>query len=135
MTDTVDSQFFIVEPNSARSRYNSDLVICNGLGFVSGVLPVDLSNDMTPLPEMIEAQAERIFSNLDAILATAAIKQRRLVSVQIRLVNFDRLYERMNRAYSRCVGSKNLPTRSCAGVVHLTRGALVEMDFIVLVQP
>ena len=54
-----------------------------------------------------------------------------VVSVRIHLVEFKRFHERMSRAYSAFFEGARAPARSCIGVVALTRGALVEMDFIV----
>ncbi len=78
---------------------------------------------------MVEAQTEKIFANLDTILAAAGITQRNLVCVRIHLVDLDRLIEHMNRTYVECIGAALRPARSCIGVARLTRGALIEMDF------
>lgn len=135
------SRFVSVATDSNRSLLASDLVIVGELGFISGVRPVDLTDDRVPLPEMVEAQTEKIFFNLDTILAASGLTQhdptqrnpiqRNLISVRIHLIDFDRLVERMNRAYLACIGTAPLPARSCTGVLRLTRGALVEMDFTV----
>lgn len=118
-------------PGSARNRIASDVVVWGGLAFVNGVGPVDLANDRAPLPEMVEAQAARIFQNLDAILAAAGIQGRHILAVQLKLVDLDRLLGRVDLVWPRCIGDQPLPTRGCSGVQRLTRGALVEMDFIV----
>jgi enamine deaminase RidA (YjgF/YER057c/UK114 family) len=131
MTAATSTRFASVAPQSARNRVTSDVAICGGLAYVNGVGPADLANDRAPLPEMVEAQTQRIFANLDAMLAAAGIQRRELVCVQVRLVDFDRLIERMDMAYARGIGDQPMPTRSCSGVARLTRGALVEMDFIV----
>jgi 2-iminobutanoate/2-iminopropanoate deaminase len=125
------TRFATAVPESARSRLASDVAVCGGLAYVNGVSPVDLANDRAHLPEMVEAQTQRIFSNLETILAAAGIAGREIVSVQVRLVDFDRLFDRMNVAYLRGIGDRPLPARGCSGVARLTRGALVEMDFIV----
>ena len=125
------SRFITLAAESTRSRLASDLVLAGEYGFVSGVRAVDLDNDRAPLPEKVEAQTEKIFSNLDAILHAAGLTRRHLVSVRIHLVDFERLIERMNKAYVECIGAVELPARTCVGVAHLTRGALVEMDFVV----
>ena len=124
-------RFITAVPESARSRVASDVAVCGGLAYVNGVGPADLGNDRAHLPEMVEAQTQRVFANLDAILAAAGVVGRDIVAVQVRLVDLDRLFDRMNVAYVRCIGDRPLPTRGCSGVARLTRGALVEMDFIV----
>ena len=126
-----ESRFITVAGESTRSRLASDLVVAGELGFVSGVRGVDLDNDRVPLAEKVEAQTEKIFSNLDAILHAAGLERRHLVSVRVHLVDFERLFERMNKAYLGCMGAAPLPARTCVGVTQLTRGAQVEMDFVV----
>jgi len=122
-------RFLTAYPDSARNRLASELVVVGELGLLSGIGPVDLANDRTPLPEMVEAQTERIFANLDALLKSNGITTHQILAVRVHLVDFDRLYERMNLAYQRCVGTAPHPVRTCLGVSRLTRGALIEMDF------
>ena len=118
-------------PGSADRKLARDLVVAGGLAFVSGVGPVDLANERVPLPEKVEAQVRRIFANLDAILQSAGLGRRNLAFVRIHLVDFERLIERVNTAYLECMGEDPLPARTVVGVTSLTRGALVEMDFVV----
>lgn len=103
----------------------------DGWGFVSGIGPVDLDNPAVALPESVEDQTRKIFANLDKILQKRGLKRDRVVSVRVHLVEFKRFSERMNRAYEEFLTGDKAPARSCVGVVALTRGALVEMDFIV----
>jgi 2-iminobutanoate/2-iminopropanoate deaminase len=133
MSPSAPSRFVTAVTGSTNSKFASDIVMAAGLAFVNGVAPVDMANHKAPLPELVEAQTARIFANLDAILAAAGLKGRNLVSVHVRLTDFERLFDRMNVAYGRCMGAADLPTRSCSGVARLTRGALIEMDFVVRV--
>jgi 2-iminobutanoate/2-iminopropanoate deaminase len=116
---------------NAGTKLAADLVVAGGLAFVSGMGPVDLANERVPLPEKVEAQVGRIFANLDAILEPAGLSRRNLVFVRIHLVDFERLVERVNAAYLACIGEAPPAARTVVGVTSLTRGALVEMDFIV----
>ncbi len=84
-----------------------------------------------PLPEMIEAQTGKLLANLEAVLAPLNATRKDVVSVHVSLLDFNRIYERMNVAYTRFFGAESLPARSCAGVTALTRGAQVEMSFVV----
>ena len=113
------------------TKLAADLVVAGELAFVSGLGPVDLANERVPLPERVEAQVRKIFANLDAILQAAGLARRNLAFVRIHLVDFERLIERVNNAYLACIGEDPLPARTVVGVTSLTRGALVEMDFIV----
>ncbi len=126
-----ESRFITVAADSARNRLASDVVIAGELAFLSGVRAVDLNNDRVPLPEKVEAQVEKIFDNLDALLRAAGLERRNVVAVKLYLIDFKQLFERMNTAYLRCIGAAPLPARTCIGVAALTRGAQVEMDFVV----
>ena len=102
----------------------------DGWGFLSGIGPVDLDNPAVALPEAVEDQTRKILSNLEKLLKKRGLGREHVVSVRIHLVEFKRFHERMNRAYEGVLGAAR-PARSCIGVSALTRGALVEMDFIV----
>jgi len=121
----------VTVPGSANTKLAADLVVAGGLAFVSGVGPVDLANERVPLPEKVEAQVRKIFANLDAILQPTGLARRNLAFVRIHLVDFERLSERVNTTYLACLGDDPLPARTMVGVTSLTRGALVEMDFVV----
>jgi 2-iminobutanoate/2-iminopropanoate deaminase len=69
------------------------------------------------------------------ILQAAGLTRRQVVAVKVYVIDFEQLFERVNTAYLRCIGAAPLPARTCVGVVHLTRGAQVEMDFVVRVAP
>ena len=116
---------------TAAPKLAADLVVAGGLAFVSGLGPVDPANERVPIPEKVEAQVRKIFSNLDALIAPAGLTRKDLVFVRIHLVDFERLIERVNRTYLQCVGEGSLPARTAVGVTKLTREALIEMDFIV----
>jgi 2-iminobutanoate/2-iminopropanoate deaminase len=103
----------------------------DGWGFVSGVGPVELGNPSVALPEAVEDQTRKVLSNLDKLLHKRGLGAQHVVSVRIHLVEFKRFHERMYRAYEAHFQDKRAPARSCIGVAALTRGALVEMDFIV----
>jgi 2-iminobutanoate/2-iminopropanoate deaminase len=128
-----ESRFVTVAADSMRSRLASDVVIAGELAFVSGVRAVDFVNDRVPLPEKVEAQTEKIFANLDVILQAAGLARWQIIAVKVYVIDFERLFERANTAYVRCIGTAPLPARTCVGVTHLTRGAQVEMDFVLRV--
>jgi enamine deaminase RidA (YjgF/YER057c/UK114 family) len=106
-------------------------VWAGGWGFVSGLGPVDLDNPAVPLPEAVEDQVRRILANLDGILKKRGLTREQVVVARVHLVDFKRLHERVERAYGEFFGGARQPSRSVVGVDALTRGALVEMDFIV----
>jgi enamine deaminase RidA (YjgF/YER057c/UK114 family) len=122
---------FVTAPaEAARAPLASDVVIVNGWGFISNLLPIDLDNDRTPLPEGVERQVQKIFANLDLLLGRAGLTRENVVSVRVCLTELPRLYERMNAAYVGFFPEERLPARSCTGVTNLVRGAQVAMDFV-----
>ena len=102
-----------------------------GWGFINGLGPVDLANASVALPEAVEDQVRRIVANLDGILGRRGLTREHVVSSRVHLVEFKRFYERASRAYAEFFRGPREPAFSCIGVAALTRGALVEMDFIV----
>ena len=126
-----DTRHISVAPESERSRLASDMVLIGEVGFISGLRPVDLANDRMAIPERVEAQMRKIFANLDQILKAAGLERRHIAFVRIYLVEFERLIERVNKTYLECIGAGPLPARTAVGVSNITRGALIEMDFVV----
>lgn len=121
--------------HSSRARLASDIVLLDDWAIIAGVQPIDLDNDRVALADGIEGQTRKVLANLDRLLQVAGLRQEHVVWVRVSLVDFSRLYERMNLAYVEYFPSDRLPARSCIGVTALTRGALVEMDFMVRRPP
>ncbi len=119
---------------SARAKFASDLVLLNGWGMTSGIGPIDLENDRVPLPEGIEKQTRKVLANLDTIVKAAGLGRQNVVAVRVYLVEAPRLLERMNAAYAGFFPDDRKPARSVVGASYLTRGAQVEMDFVLSTQ-
>jgi enamine deaminase RidA (YjgF/YER057c/UK114 family) len=124
-------EFISTREDAARARLASDLVLVDGWGFIAGLLPIDLDNDRTPLPEQVEAQTRKVLANLERILETAALGRENVMAVRIALVDLPRLYDRMASAYAGYFPPDRLPAMSCIGAAALPRGALVAMDVVV----
>jgi 2-iminobutanoate/2-iminopropanoate deaminase len=120
-----------VSEKSNRAKFGGDIVLVNGWGITSGIGPIDLENDRVPLPEGVEKQTQKIFANLDVILKAAGLGRENVVAVRVYLVEAARLLERMNSAYVGFFPPDRMPARSVVGASYLTRGAQVEMDFVV----
>ncbi|MGH8214791.1 MAG: RidA family protein [Rhodanobacteraceae bacterium] len=95
--------------------------------YLSGQTPLDPATG-----EMvgggIDAQAERVFENLKAVLAAADAKFEDVVRVAIYMTdlgNFAAVNEVMKRYFN-----QPYPARSTIGVAALPRGAQVEIDLI-----
>jgi 2-iminobutanoate/2-iminopropanoate deaminase len=123
-----------VNQQSNRARVGSDIVLVNGWGLTSGLGPVELENDRTPLPEGIERQTAKILSNLEILLKAAGLGRENVVAVRIYLVDAPRLLERLNDAYAGFFAADRLPARTVIGVNHLTRGSQIEMEFVLWSQ-
>ena len=121
--------------DAARAKFASDIVLVGGWGCISGLGPIDLGDDRAPLPEGVERQTKKIFANLETLLRAAGLGKDSVVSVRVSLVEFPRLYDRMNSAYLGFFTPGRVPARSVVGVAHLTRGAQVEMDFVLCATP
>ena len=102
----------------------------DGWGFVSGVGPADPENAATALPESVEEQTRKILANLERTLQKRGLSRANVVNVRIHIVQWDRFHARMQKIYTEFFSARP-PAVSCIGVSALTRGALVEMDFIV----
>ncbi|CAN7655006.1 RidA family protein [Pararhizobium sp. LjRoot238] len=115
-------------PPPATARY-SHAVEAGGALYVTGQLPIDPLDTNAPLPDSIEKQAERVFSNLRLIVEAAGYSLNDTVFVRIYLSNFDRDYAGLNAVYDRQFPDhETLPARTTIGVSRLGGGALVEID-------
>ena len=123
-------EFLTLRPDAARSGVTSDVATVGDWVFIAGQGPIDLDDDRTPLPEMVEAQTLKVLANAETLLRRVGLARGHLVSVRVFIVNFPRFAERVNEAYREFFAGGRLPVRTCVGVSHLTRGALVEMDFV-----
>jgi enamine deaminase RidA (YjgF/YER057c/UK114 family) len=119
---------------AARAALGADLVLADGWGFASGLLPIDLADDRAALPEMVEDQLGKAFANLETILAARGLGKGNVVSVRIHVVDLKRFHERVDAAYRGFFAAGRLPARSVVGVSALPRGALVSVDVIVRSQ-
>lgn len=122
--------FISPQSPTARSALSSDVVLLDGWAFLSGVSPVDLNDDRIPLPELVEDQVRKIFANLETLLGKVGMTKQDVLCVRIHVTDFKRFFDRVNAAYAGFFDAGRLPSRTCIGVTHLTRGALVEMDFM-----
>ena len=123
--------FLTLRDNAARARTASDAVVVGEWAFINNVLPIDFEDDGVALPEYIEEQTLKVFANLEIILARIGATKNDVVSVRVAVTRMDQLFKRFEQAYEGFFEAGRLPTRSCVGVVHLTRGAQVSMDFVV----
>lgn len=108
----------------------SQAVRVNGTVYLSGQIGLDPST--MQLVEGIEAQIHRVFQNLRAVASAADSSFDDLVKLNVYLIDlahFARVNEIM-AGYFR----QPYPARAAVGVSSLPRGALVEMDGVLVVQ-
>jgi len=131
----VSARFLSTGAAAKRAAIASDIVIAGDWAFISGLGPFDLRDDDAALPEYIEDQTAKVFANLSVILEAAGLTKDDVVSVRVSIIDYERLIARMNAAYVGFFDSDRLPVRSCVGVSALTRGASIEMDFVLRTAP
>jgi len=124
--------FHVLSPDAhaARARYQSDLLTAGPWTFISGLSPIDLADDKVLLADHIEGQTMKVLNNFLLLAAKVQLGKSNIVHVNVHLTKFEKFYDRMNKVYGGFFAGERLPVRTCLGVSHLARGALVEMDFV-----
>lgn len=105
----------------------SQAVRAGDLVFCSGQIPIDPATGEF-VPGGIEAQTERVLSNLTAVLKAAGATWEDVVRTTIYLVDLGD-FAVVNRIYGHVVGS-NAPARATVQVAALPKGAAIEIDAI-----
>lgn len=105
----------------------SQAITAGGFVFVSGQLGL-VPGTSEFAGETIEAQTERVFLNLQAILEAAGSGVDRIVKTTVFLTNLDD-FTGMNDVYGRFVGEVP-PARATIEVSRLPSGALVEIEAV-----
>lgn len=94
--------------------------------FVSGQIPVDPRSG--EIPPTIEAQAERAFENLSAILKSAGSSLSKVVKTTVFLKDMND-FAAVNRVYERYF-TRPYPARSCVAVAGLPKDVPLEAEAI-----
>ena len=102
-------------------------VIEGGFLFTSGQVPLDPASGKL-VEGGLETSAERVFDNLEAILAQAGLKFGDVVKTTVFLTRAED-FAPLNAVYARRFGSHR-PARSTVIVAALPAGATVEIDLI-----
>ena len=106
-------------------------VIANGFLFTAGQIALDPGSGQVVVGDVV-AQAEQVFRNLAAILATAGAGWQDVVKATVFLMDM-KDFPHVNEVYSRVMGDSR-PARSTVQVSGLPRGVLVEIDLVVAVR-
>lgn len=94
--------------------------------FLSGQLGMD--TETKALAEGFEAQTEKLFKNMTAVLASAGLELQNVVKTTVFLSDMNN-FAALNTIYARHFG-EHKPARSAVQVAKLPLGALVEMECI-----
>jgi 2-iminobutanoate/2-iminopropanoate deaminase len=113
---------------AAIGPYNQGIV-AGGFLFTSGQLPIHpVSGDV---PSGIEAQTVQVLDNLKAIIEAAGSNLEKVVKCTVYITNMDD-FAIVNGIYASYF-TTNPPARATVEISKLAKGALVEIDAIVIV--
>jgi 2-iminobutanoate/2-iminopropanoate deaminase len=105
----------------------SQAVRAGGFLFCSGQLPLDPSTGIM-VEGGVEAQAERVLSNLEAVLIAGGATLRSVVKTTVYLVDMGD-FPAMNAVYGKFF-PEDPPARATVQIVKLAAGACVEIDAV-----
>ena len=105
----------------------SQAIVANDFLFTAGQIALDPASGQIVGGDVV-AQAERVLSNLKAILDAAGASWNDVVKTTVFLHDMND-FPRVNEVYARALGSAR-PARSTVQVSALPRGVLVEIDAI-----
>ncbi len=111
------------EAPSAIGPY-SQAVISGGFVYLSGQIPINPETG-TLVENSIEAQAEQVCRNIEAVLKAAGSEVSKVVKTTCFLRHLSD-FEAFNAVYERHFVGK--PARSCVEVSAIPKGALVEIE-------
>ena len=94
--------------------------------YLSGMMPIDPATGALE-PADITLQAQRIMTNIQAVLSEAGLTQENVVKTTCFLSDMGN-FAAFNAVYGAYFSSK--PARSCVAVRELPKGALVEVEVI-----
>lgn len=107
----------------------SQAVKANGLVYTSGQIALDPATGNL-VTDSFEAQARRVFQNLEAVLREAGTDFSRVLKATVYLTDLAN-FQTLNTIYAEAFG-EHKPARTTVGVSQLPKGAAVEIDLIAL---
>ena len=105
----------------------SQAVEVNGTVYCSGQIPIDPQSGEL-VAGTIEVQAERVMTNIQAVLAEAGVGFDHVVKTTCFLADLAD-FQAFNAVYGKYF-PENAPARSCVAVAGLPKGAKVEVEVI-----
>jgi 2-iminobutanoate/2-iminopropanoate deaminase len=104
----------------------SQAMMVDGWIYASGQLPMTAAGEL--VEGDIEAQAEQVFRNLQAVLAAAGVSLAQVVKATVFVKDLND-FARLNAVYERAFGGHK-PARSTVEVARLPRDALIEIEVV-----
>src|SRR5512134_655838 len=105
----------------------SQAIVDDGFLFASGQVPLDPATGEL-VAGGFEAGVERVFDNLEAVLAAGGVSLQDVVKTTVYLLRMSD-FAAMNGVYARRFGNHR-PARSTVAVAELPKGAAVEIDVV-----
>lgn len=109
----------------------SQATVANGFLYSAGQIPLDPASGKLVEGD-VSMQTERVFDNLDAVLASAGLSWRDVVKTTVYLHDMAD-FPTVNEIYAKRIGDAR-PARSTVQVAALPRGAMIEIDLIAAVK-
>ena len=105
----------------------SQAIEVNGMGFTSGVIPVDPATGV--IPEGVEAQATQAFTNLTNLVEASGAAMSQVVKTTVFIKEMND-FGKINEIYAKFF-KEPYPSRSCVEVARLPKDVLLEVEAIV----
>ena len=106
----------------------SQAIVCNGLVYTSGQIPVNPADGT--VSKTFADQAEQAIQNLEAVLAAAGSSTEKVIKTTCFLKNMSD-FQVFNEIYAKHFPS--CPARSCVEVARLPKDVLVEIEAVAAV--
>ncbi|MDP3278096.1 MAG: RidA family protein [Deltaproteobacteria bacterium] len=131
MTHTARTVIATSDAPAAIGPY-SQAIVANGMVFCSGQIALDPRDNSFDAGASVEAQAERVLSNLDAVLRASGATLADVVRTTVFLLDMAD-FAAVNAVYAKHF-TESPPARATVAVQGLPRGAKVEIDAIALLR-
>ena len=124
----------IVESTNAPKAIGpySQAIICNGMLYTSGQIPLDPVTGAMVGGADVKAQPVQVFKNLEAVLEAAGCTFQNVVKATVFLTTMDH-FAMLNEVYGEYLGDRK-PARSTVAVAGLPKGSLVEIEVIAAIS-
>lgn len=106
----------------------SQAIEVNGMLYCSGQIPLNPANGEVVGAGDVQAQAEQVMKNIEAVLAAADLKFSNIVKTTIYLTTMND-FAKVNEVYGKFF-PQNPPARSTVAVAGLPKGVQVEIEVL-----